>query len=235
MIRAVFFDLYNTLAGFRPSRHEIQSEALAEFDIQVTPEGIIRGYHLADGFMSAQNATKPMRGLSKSERDAFFAEYERLVLSGAGVEVTPTLAGEIWTRIRKVDYSLAAFDDSVPVLQQLRNQGLVVGLISNMHQDGDELAESLGLLAHLDFTVTSMEVGAEKPKPPIFHRALEKANASPAEAVHVGDQLTSDVDGAVGVGISPVLLDRDGNHPGYEEHPRIENLSQLPQLLSDLS
>ena len=95
MITAVFFDLYNTLAGFRPSRYEIQSEALADFGLQVTPEGIIRGYHLADGFMSAQNATKPMRSLSHTERDAFFAEYERLVLSGSGVKVEPALAGEI--------------------------------------------------------------------------------------------------------------------------------------------
>lgn len=234
MIKAVFFDLYNTLAGFRPSRHEIQSEALADFDLTVTPEGIIRGYHLADGFMSAQNATKPMRSLSRTERDTFFAEYERLVLSGAGVEVTPALAGEIWTRIRKVDYAMAAFDDAVPALQQLRGQGLTVGLISNIHQDGNELADSLGLLAHLDFTVTSMEVGAQKPQPPIFHKALEKANAAASEAVHVGDQLTSDVDGAVGVGIRPVLLDRDGNHPGYEEHPRIVSLTELPQVLEGM-
>ena len=100
MITAVFFDLYNTLAGFQPSRYEIQSEALAEFDIQVTPEGIIRGYHMADGFMSAQNATNPLRNLNPVQRDAFFAEYERLVLSGAGVEVAPALAGEVWKRIR---------------------------------------------------------------------------------------------------------------------------------------
>lgn len=235
MITAVFFDLYNTLAGFQPSRYEIQSEALADFDLEVTPEGIIRGYHLADGFMSAQNATNPLRNLNSVERDCFFAEYERLVLSGAGVEVEPTLAGEIWKRIRQVEYALAAFEDSVPTLQRLREQGLTLGLISNIHQDGDELADSLGLLNHLDFTVTSMEVGAAKPQPPIFHKALERANAKPEQAVHVGDQLTSDVDGAVGVGISPVLLDRDGNHPGYDEYPRIETLTELPQVLGKLA
>ena len=156
MIKAVFFDLYGTLAGFRPSRYEIQSEALADFDIEVTPQGIIKGYHLADGFMSAQNATRPLRALSTTERDAFFAEYERLVLSGAGVEVPPAQAGEIWKRIRQVEYSLAAFDDVVPTLQRLREQGMTLGLISNIHQDGDELADSLGLLSHLNSTVTSM-------------------------------------------------------------------------------
>ena len=51
------------------------------------------------------------------------------------------------------------------------------------------------------------------------------------EAIHVGDQLSSDVQGALAVGIRPVLLDRDLNHPGYRECPRIESLYELPGLL----
>ena len=47
----------------------------------------------------------------------------------------------------------------------------------------------------------------------------------------MGDQLSSDVQGALAVGIRPVLLDRDGNHPRYRECPRIESLAELPGLL----
>jgi putative hydrolase of the HAD superfamily len=231
MITAVFFDLYNTLAGFRPSRFEIQSEALADFGIAVTPEGILRGYHLADAFMSEQNATKPVRSLSREENRVFFAEYERRVLRGAGVEVSQDEAWRIWRRIRKIDYALALFDDTIPALETCRQMGLSVGLISNMNQSGDELAGSMGLLPYLDFSITSHEVGAEKPSPIIFERALERAGARPENAVHVGDQLTSDVAGAANAGINPVLLDRDGNHRDYAEQPRIEELSELPELL----
>ncbi|MCH9010427.1 MAG: HAD-IA family hydrolase [Chloroflexi bacterium] len=234
MITTIFFDLYNTLAGFQPSRYEIQSQALADFDIQVTPEGILRGYALADEFMSEQNATKPMRGLDRQERRDFFAEYERRVLKGAGVEVDLDKALDIWRRVRDVPYGLTRFGDVLPVLHALKQEGLTLGLITNINQDGGELADSLGLTSHLDFTVTSGEVGSEKPKPPIFLAALEKAGASPDEAVHVGDQLTSDIDGARGVGISPVLLDRDGNHKGYTEAPRIEGLAELPGVLAGL-
>ena len=42
MIRAVFFDLYGTLAGFSPSRYEIQSEACADFGIEVTISKIVK-------------------------------------------------------------------------------------------------------------------------------------------------------------------------------------------------
>lgn len=231
MITAVFFDLYGTLAGFRPSRYEIQSEALADFGITVTPDGILRGYYLADAFMSYQNATKPVRSLSREENRVFFAEYERRVLRGAGVEVSQDEAWQIWRRIRKIDYGLALFDDTIPALETCRQMGLTVGLISNMNQSGDELAGSMGLLPYLDFSITSHEVGAEKPSPIIFERALERAGARPEDAVHVGDQLSSDVAGAANAGINPVLLDRDGNHRHYAEQPRIEELSELPELL----
>ena len=231
MITAVFFDLYNTLAGFRPSRYEIQSEALADFGISVTPEGILRGYYLADAFMSEQNATKPVRSLDRDEQRVFFAEYERRVLRGAGVEVSQEQAWQIWRRIRKIDYGLALFNDTIPTLNVCRQMGLTVGLISNMNQSGDELADNMGLLPYIDFSITSHEVGAEKPNPLIFERALERAEAQPERAVHVGDQITSDIAGAVNAGINAVLLDRDGNHKGYTAQPRITGLEELPALL----
>ena len=93
------------------------------------------------------------------------------------------------------------------------------------------MADNLGLLPHLDFSITSQEVGAEKPSPLIFERALERAGAQPENAVHVGDQIASDIEGAVNVGINAVLLDRDGNHKDYTAQPRIAELPELLPLL----
>ena len=59
MIRAVFFDMYGTLAGFSPSRFELQSQACADFGIRVTPEGVLKGYAAADAYMNEQNAVEP--------------------------------------------------------------------------------------------------------------------------------------------------------------------------------
>ena len=232
MITAVFFDLYNTLAGFSPSRFEIQSTACADFGIQVTPEGILKGYGLADALMAQENATRPLRERDREGQKEFFTRYQKLILQGAGVEVTGEKAWDIWLRIRQMPYELDRYDDVLPAMDLLKSQGLTLGMISNINRDGDELAESLGLTPYLNFTVTSTEVGAEKPHPPIFLAALHKAGTEPHEAVHVGDQLTSDVEGARGVGINPVLLDRDGNHEDIEGCPRIESLMELPGLLA---
>ena len=234
MIQAIFFDLYGTLVGFQPDRFQIQSQACARFGIEVTPEGILRGYALADAFMSEQNAVKPVRTLDLDQRNEFFAEYERRVLRGCGVEVSLKQADEIWRAVREIPYHMARYDDVLPAMDLLKQQGYTLGIISNMNAPGDELAESLGLTPCLDLVVTSGEVGLEKPHPPIFHEALRRAGVDADDAVHVGDQLSSDVNGARNVGIQPILLDRDRNHIDYSECPRIDTLMELPGIVSGL-
>ena len=235
MIAAVFFDLYGTLAGFKPSRYEIQSTACADFGISVTPDGILRGYRLADAFMAKQNRVRPLRSLSDTERDDFFAGYEQRVLKGSDVEVTVERAAQIWRRVRQVPYAMALFDDVAPTLETLRSRGLTLGVVTNMNRGSGEILADFGLEGRVDFAVTSIEARSEKPHAPIFREALRRANAEPRKVVHVGDQLESDVEGARRVGITPVLLDRDGNHPDVTHCHRIEALPELPALLESLA
>ena len=231
MLKAVFFDLYGTIAGFEPGRFEVQSQACAEFGITLTPKGVLKGYADADAYMSRENAIHHIGRRTPAERNAFFEEYQQRVIRGSGVEVSLETAGKIWRRIQQVPYRLAPFPDAAPTLRILLDRGLVTGLISNMDTGGDELVTKLGLAGLFHVAVTSGDVGAVKPNPAIFRAALSRAGIEPHEAVHVGDQLSSDVQGALAVGIRPVLLDRDGNHPRYRECPRIESLSELPGLL----
>ena len=234
MIRAVFFDLYYTLARWWPPREELQATACQEFGIQVNAEGITRGYAAADAMMAHQNATRPLRTMSREERREFMAEYERLVLEGCGIQVSQELAGRIFARLRQIPYDLALFDDVLPILELLRQQELTLGLISNMNRHGAAVLERLGLTPYLSFVVTSEEVAAEKPHAPIFRAALERAEVEPHQTLHVGDQYESDVMGARGVGIHPVLLDRDGLQTHYNDVRRISTLTELPGVLAEL-
>jgi FMN phosphatase YigB (HAD superfamily) len=67
----------------------------------------------------------------------------------------------------------------------------------------------IGLGGYLDGSVSSGEVGRPKPARGIFRAALAVAGTSPAQAVHVGDSVEEDVRGALGAGITPVLLRRE--------------------------
>ena len=233
-LRAVFFDLYGTLATFDPPREVIQANAAAQFGLELTPEGVDRGYHLADQFMSRQNATAPVRYMSPAEQDRFFAKFEQLVLEGAGHTVDLETAAAIWKKIRTQRYGLALFGDVIPSLGRIRNAGYLTGVISNVDSPGSTLADSVGLTGHVDFAITSGDAGEEKPDPAIFRAALARAGVEPEQAVHVGDQVESDITGALAAGIAPVLMDRFNGHAGYAAHPRVTRMSELEQLLASM-
>ena len=57
---------------------------------------------------------------------------------------------------------------------------------------------------------TSRSAKAYKPHRELFDKALEISGCLPEEVIHVGDSLSSDVEGAKRAGIRPVLLDRKG-------------------------
>ena len=92
LIKAVFFDFYNTLGKFHPPREELQAQACGQFGIGVTPHGITIGYSAADAFMAKEVAILPLKDRDRQGVKDFFAEYERLVLDGAGVKVSLYLA-----------------------------------------------------------------------------------------------------------------------------------------------
>ena len=231
MIRAVFFDFYNTLGRFDPPREKIQADACAEFSIEVTFEGVTRGYAVADAFMARESARQPIWARGDSARDEFFGEYERLLLEGAGVEVSRELALRVFTRVRDTQQGFALYGDVLSTLHLLKGRGIVLGLITNIRGDANSLCREQGLFPAMDFAVGSEEVGAGKPAPAIFLEALRRAGTEPQETMHVGDQYDTDVQGARAVGIRPVLLDRDDMKADITDCPRILGLGELPSLV----
>jgi len=227
MIKAVFFDFYNTLISFDPPREELQAAACREFGIDIERKAIPRGYWFADDFMSRENARSPIHKRSQADELAFWSDYEAIILKKAGVDVTKDLALRIFTRARQLDRRLVLFDDVLPIIRTLRGRGKILGLVSNLSRALDGHCEELGLTPYIDFAFTSSEIGAEKPHSPIFLAALERAGVAASEAIHVGDQYHSDVLGAKGVGINPLLLDRDGFWEGVNDCPRIRSLAEI--------
>ena len=231
MIKAVFFDLYNTLACFEPPREELQQRVCREFGIEVTKEGIIKGYVAADNYMVLENAKSTISKRSREERRRFFGEYERKILQGAGVDLAADLALDIFKTIQKIPYDLAPFEDSVQCLEAVKEKKLNTGVITNIFGNILETCDKLGLSSYLDVAVTSEEVQSEKPDPSIFRAALQKADVEPTEAVHVGDQYNSDVVGARGVGMTPILIDRDGLQTHVNDCIKVRGLMEVLNYL----
>ena len=233
MIKAIFLDFYNTLVRFWPPLDQIQQASCREIGLNVTEEGINRGYAIADVFFNRENEKQSLADRSDDERLDFFAHYEQMILEEAGLPVSLDLAAQIWQLAISVPKDFVPYDDVIPVISKLHEHGYKLGVLSNLRRDMQTLCHNLGLDQFLDFYVRSVDVGAEKPDPAVFLAALSKANVEASEAVHVGDQRRSDVVGAQRVGIHPVLLDRGGWHKDMTDCVRINNLNELEPLLHD--
>jgi len=103
-----------------------------------------------------------------------------------------------------------AFPDAVRLLERARDAGTRAIVVSNWDVSLPEVLQRAGLAPLLDGVVVSAVVGAAKPSPAIFARALELAGAAAEDCLHVGDSLADDVAGARAAGIDAVLLDRSG-------------------------
>ena len=112
------------------------------------------------------------------------------------------------TFMRLESYRL--YDDALPTLEVLRRAGLTLGVISNWEEWLERLMVSLGIRDYFEVAVISGLTGHEKPDPEIFLAALAAAGTGPEDAIHVGDSLRHDVEGAQAVGIRGILLDRSG-------------------------
>lgn len=96
------------------------------------------------------------------------------------------------------------------VLAALGDRGVARIVVSNWDVSLHDVLERTRLRPLVDGVVTSAEFGAAKPDPAIFAHALGLAGAAPADAVHAGDDLEADIEGARGAGIAAVLVLRDG-------------------------
>jgi len=99
------------------------------------------------------------------------------------------------------------FDDADVALARL--EGRRLGIISNgaREQQIGKLQRA-GLLRYFPVMVFSEDVALGKPAPEIFLEACSRAGDSPADCIHIGDDVTCDIDASRAVGITPIWLDR---------------------------
>ncbi|MBN1692215.1 MAG: HAD family hydrolase [Dehalococcoidales bacterium] len=227
MIKAVFFDLYQTLVRYQPSQEELEAKALKSFGFDVSPEELRHPVLTANEYIYQQIAKRPFSQRSREEIMALYMEYQRIVLKEAGLGAEEKVVMGLLGMMQQEKMDLVLFDDVLEAIDDLKKRGLKLGMISNIERDMSSTLEKLGLSARLDIVVTSQDAGFTKPQPEIFRFALEKAGVKPGEAVYVGDQYQVDVIGAESAGMKGILLDRDGYYKENLDCPKVKSLREL--------
>jgi putative hydrolase of the HAD superfamily len=106
-----------------------------------------------------------------------------------------------------------AYPEVPEALGRLRAAGARLAVVSNWDVSLHDVLERTQLRPLVDAVVISAELGAAKPDPAIFRAALDRLGASAADAMHVGDSVEHDVEGARAAGLQAVLVARNGVQP----------------------
>jgi putative hydrolase of the HAD superfamily len=218
---AVLLDALGTLVELRPPAPRLRAE-LARSGFDVTEERAAAGFGAEIGYYLAHHLDgRDRRGLEDLRDRCATALMDELDLPG--------LDHATARRAMLAALEFARYPDAAPALRELRAAGSRLVIASNWDCSLPGWLAPLGLLDLVDGVVTSADVGAAKPDPALFRRALELAGVPASEAVHVGDSLDNDVEGARAAGIRPLLLTREGEPPTGVK--TLRSLAELPSLI----
>jgi HAD superfamily hydrolase (TIGR01493 family) len=99
------------------------------------------------------------------------------------------------------------YEDTLPVLDALREQGITTAIVSNIAMDLRVIMDRMGIANCVDHVFTSAELGYVKPNPEIFLAVCEAIGVGPEDLLMVGDNAVDD-GGAGAVGIRTLIRPR---------------------------
>lgn len=177
--------------------------------------------HLLHGRLSAAEARdQRFRGL--------LARYQPQATPAAAAQLADAYYAQYARRRQPVPGALA-------LLQALRPHYRLGIITNNRTAEQTEKLHFLGMADLVDALITSEDVGVPKPDPRIFHAALHRLAAQPAETVLVGDNWQADVLGALAVGIRPLWLNRTGAARPLASVAEITALEPLAEVLAHIA
>lgn len=193
MIKAILFDLDNTLVDFMKVKREAVSAAV---DAMIDA-----------GFNGSKEETVK-RIFSMYSREGIEDQriFDKLLVDEYGEVDHRILAAGILGYRRSKEGNMVLYSHVRTTLMQLLRMGLKLAILS----DAPSLSVwmrliSLGLDTLFDTVVSSEEVGRKKPDPSPFRLALNRLEVEPHEAIMIGDWAERDIAGAKSLGMVTVF------------------------------
>ncbi|MFN3879933.1 MAG: HAD family hydrolase [Nitrincola lacisaponensis] len=151
--------------------------------------------------------------------------HECLLQSGYSDADAEVLANNAFDAFIEARHEVELFAHARSMLEKLKQQGMILGALSN----GNAEVSRTGLADLFDFQFNADQVGAAKPHPLMFQKALEYLNIQPEEVVHVGDHPVNDIQAAAQLGFWTIWVNLDagpwpGGRPADAEVTSLEHL-----------
>jgi putative hydrolase of the HAD superfamily len=226
-IRAVMLDVGGV---FHLPNHDLVLEALRRAGVEADADRLDRAHYV--GVAALERWPGSENGIWRAYEEAYAKEVrvpdDRLEQAIAELDAA-FLGPGMWSRV---------VPGSVEALRTLADTGLSLAIVSNADGTLEERLANEGICqvgpgrgVPVTVVLDSAAVGVAKPDPGIFHLALAAVGVDPGAAVHVGDTVGADVDGAVAAGVRPLHLDPYGLCDD-DSHPHLAALADLASRIS---
>jgi len=217
VLKAVLFDLGETLVRIADVA-DIHQRILGAHGIHRRREELVEANKTAEKQLRLE--------LMKTMSDEFWVKRNSLFLEQLGVFGREDLARFISQRWW--DYSdVELYPDAKDTLNDLKRQGLKIGIITNgLQTDVGKIMSKISLDSRFfDVIVTVSRMNGMKPEQEIFRHALSILDVAPTEALFVGDTVEYDYEGAKKAGLKALLIDRHDRIAG--DYEKIHDLKEI--------
>lgn len=195
MIKLIIFDLWQTLA-YRAVDYSTTSKMLEETGVSIQKKEFVKIFE---------------RAIQTKDWNNKYEAYKQLC-ERMGLETTKENVKKLMSIRDYAEARTKLYPEAIPLIKQLKEKNLKIGLISNTSVFTQQIIEETGLLDYIDYPVLSYEVGLIKPDPRIYNYLLRLAKVRPGQALMIGDKLVDDV-------LTPRKLGMKAIH--FQNYPRL--------------
>ena len=224
MIKAVIFDMFETLVSLFEGRTYFSEDIAADLGVE----------HMTFRKAWHQTEEQRTRGIYTIEQAA------EMVLEDLGVyskEAVKLIANKRLENLQ--DTFSADLTPSLKMLKKLKERGYRTGLISNCYSDECRMIQNSVLYPYIDVPILSYECGICKPDEQVFSLCCEKLEVDPKQCLFVGDGGSNELFAARAFGMQAIQalyyhhLAFEPHIPCYplEEFPHLKDRSDLFQFL----
>lgn len=252
-MRLITFDVTNTLLKFRSEPGREYGEIGAMYGVLCDRDTLVRNFKAHYVKMSQEHPNFGLRtGLG-------WETWWKMVISGTfkdtNFDIVERKLDAVTTHLIDLYKTSACWQHCYGahgLLSYLKSKNIPLGCISNFDPRLSTILKNTKLKDFFAFTLSSYEVGHEKPDTKIFEKAMNESglkDLKPEDCLHIGNTVTYDYDGATNAGWNPLLihdmtpeklismypqLDGDRIYRSLYDYHKALILKNEPQLVSKL-
>jgi putative hydrolase of the HAD superfamily len=227
--RCILFDLDHTLWDFETNSHQTLQELYHHHELE--SRGVSSFDSFYKTFVEINTQLWELYDQGKINREKIRFERFHGILEKLGVNDLPLSLKLSDEYVAQSPKKSGLIPNAIEVLDYLHTRYPLTIITNGFEEIQYTKMESSGLTPYFKNVVTSARAGHKKPAKEIFEFALNESGFQSHEALMIGDNLMTDIGGALNASVdtvffNPAKISHDGK-PHYEIH----DLKQLLDIL----